>query len=175
MSHCTRQPACQRCHDYGFIQVYRTVVYRDFCDCKAGKKRREKRREDMLGIGVDVDKGYEQDQYAPYAGTSKYPARRTVIKTGSIEVICGPMYSGKSEELIRRLTRAQIANRPFQLFKAVSYSRPYKALPNNSDSIKVHFILSAGTFITFRVNSPNINEVLSCFSMLLLITVLSVG
>ena len=28
----------------------------------------------------------------------------------SIEVICGPMFSGKSEELIRRLTRASYAN-----------------------------------------------------------------
>ena len=28
---------------------------------------------------------------------------------GSIEVICGPMFSGKTEELIRRVKRAQIA------------------------------------------------------------------
>lgn len=30
-------------------------------------------------------------------------------KNGSIEMIVGPMYAGKSEELIRRITRAQIA------------------------------------------------------------------
>jgi thymidine kinase len=36
---------------------------------------------------------------------------------GSIEVICGSMFSGKSEELIRRLTRAQIARRRVQVFK----------------------------------------------------------
>jgi len=30
-------------------------------------------------------------------------------KKGTLEVICGPMFSGKSEELIRRLRRAQIA------------------------------------------------------------------
>ncbi len=36
---------------------------------------------------------------------------------GSIEVICGSMFSGKSEELIRRLTRAQIARRRVQAFK----------------------------------------------------------
>jgi thymidine kinase len=34
-----------------------------------------------------------------------------------IEVICGPMFSGKSEELMRRLNRATIAKRKFQLFK----------------------------------------------------------
>jgi thymidine kinase len=37
--------------------------------------------------------------------------------TGSIEVICGSMFSGKSEELIRRLTRAKIARRRVQVFK----------------------------------------------------------
>ena len=30
---------------------------------------------------------------------------------GWIEVICGPMFSGKSEELIRRLRRAMIARK----------------------------------------------------------------
>ena len=37
--------------------------------------------------------------------------------TGWIEVICGPMFSGKSEELIRRIRRAQIARQPLQVFK----------------------------------------------------------
>lgn len=36
---------------------------------------------------------------------------------GWIEVICGPMFSGKSEELIRRVTRARIARLPVQTFK----------------------------------------------------------
>ena len=35
----------------------------------------------------------------------------------SIEVICGPMYSGKTEELIRRLRRADIANQKVMVFK----------------------------------------------------------
>lgn len=37
--------------------------------------------------------------------------------TGWIEVICGGMFSGKSEELIRRLRRAQIARQRVQIFK----------------------------------------------------------
>jgi thymidine kinase len=37
--------------------------------------------------------------------------------TGWIEVICGPMFSGKSEELIRRLRRAIIARTRVQVFK----------------------------------------------------------
>jgi thymidine kinase len=36
---------------------------------------------------------------------------------GWIEVICGPMFSGKSEELIRRITRYNIARVPTQTFK----------------------------------------------------------
>ena len=36
---------------------------------------------------------------------------------GWIEVICGPMFSGKSEELIRRLRRATIARKRVQVFK----------------------------------------------------------
>lgn len=36
---------------------------------------------------------------------------------GWIEVVCGSMFSGKSEELIRRLRRAQIARQRVQIFK----------------------------------------------------------
>jgi thymidine kinase len=37
--------------------------------------------------------------------------------SGSIEVVCGPMFSGKTEELIRRVKRAQIARQKVQIFK----------------------------------------------------------
>lgn len=37
--------------------------------------------------------------------------------SGSIEVVCGPMFSGKTEELIRRVKRAQIAKQRVQIFK----------------------------------------------------------
>ena len=40
-----------------------------------------------------------------------------IHNTGWIEVICGPMFSGKSEELIRRLRRAIIARKRVQVFK----------------------------------------------------------
>lgn len=36
---------------------------------------------------------------------------------GWIEVVCGPMFSGKTEELIRRVRRAQIARQKVQIFK----------------------------------------------------------
>ncbi len=39
------------------------------------------------------------------------------IPVGWIEVICGSMFSGKTEELIRRLIRAKIANQNTLIFK----------------------------------------------------------
>ena len=38
-------------------------------------------------------------------------------RRGSIEVICGSMFSGKTEELIRRLKRVKIANQQAAIFK----------------------------------------------------------
>ena len=40
-------------------------------------------------------------------------------KSGCIEVVCGSMFSGKTEELIRRLRRAQFANQQIAIFKPV--------------------------------------------------------
>lgn len=39
------------------------------------------------------------------------------IKRGWIEVICGSMFSGKTEELLRRLKRAKIAKQKIEIFK----------------------------------------------------------
>ena len=38
-------------------------------------------------------------------------------RSGWIEVICGTMFSGKTEDLIRRLKRAKIANQKVEIFK----------------------------------------------------------
>ncbi|MCP4912195.1 MAG: thymidine kinase [Oligoflexia bacterium] len=39
------------------------------------------------------------------------------LMSGTVEVVCGPMFSGKTEELIRRVRRAQIARQKVQIFK----------------------------------------------------------
>lgn len=44
-------------------------------------------------------------------------------KSGWIEVICGSMFSGKTEELIRRLKRARIARQSVEIFKPVVDNR----------------------------------------------------
>jgi len=45
------------------------------------------------------------------------PDRHLRPSSGWVEVICGSMFSGKTEELIRRLRRAVIARQRVQLFK----------------------------------------------------------
>src|SRR5690554_556620 len=44
-------------------------------------------------------------------------------RKGSIEVICGSMFSGKTEELIRRLNRARIAQQKVEIFKLKTDNR----------------------------------------------------
>jgi len=53
-------------------------------------------------------------------------------KIGWIEVISGPMFSGKSEELIRRIRRAEIARQRVQIFKHAMDAR------YDADSIVSH-------------------------------------
>jgi thymidine kinase len=58
-------------------------------------------------------------------------------KRGWIEVICGSMFSGKTEELIRRLRRAQIARQSVEIFKPavdVRYDET-KVVSHDSNSI----------------------------------------
>ena len=43
--------------------------------------------------------------------------RHNAPRRGWIEVVCGSMFSGKTEELIRRLTRARIARQRVEIFK----------------------------------------------------------
>ena len=59
---------------------------------------------------------------------------------GWIEVIAGSMFSGKSEELIRRLRRAQIAKRKVQIFKPQDRQplrrRPHHLAQRDADRVR---------------------------------------
>jgi|SRR4030095_13040895 thymidine kinase len=57
------------------------------------------------------------------AQMNEEPVPHATNNTGWIEVIAGSMFSGKSEELIRRLRRAKIARQKVQVFKPVIDSR----------------------------------------------------
>src|ERR1700744_5855468 len=58
-------------------------------------------------------------------------------KKGWIEVICGCMFSGKTEELIRRLKRAQIANQKVEIFKSHVDSRYDKDDISSHDATRI--------------------------------------
>ncbi len=51
---------------------------------------------------------------------------------GKLEVVCGPMFSGKSEELIRRLRRAKIAKQKVVVFKHAFDNR------HNTEQVRSH-------------------------------------
>lgn len=57
---------------------------------------------------------------------------------GIIEVVCGPMFSGKTEELIRRVRRCQIARQKVQIFKPIIDNRYHATdvVSHNSQSIE---------------------------------------
>jgi thymidine kinase len=59
-------------------------------------------------------------------------------RKGWIEVVCGSMFSGKTEELIRRLKRAQIANKKVEIFKPAIDIRydVVKVVSHDSNSIR---------------------------------------
>jgi thymidine kinase len=59
-------------------------------------------------------------------------------RKGWIEVVCGSMFSGKTEELIRRLKRAQIANKKVEIFKPTVDTRydVVNVVSHDSNSIR---------------------------------------
>ena len=70
-------------------------------------------------------------------------------KAGSIEVICGSMFSGKTEELIRRLKRAKFAKQNVMIFKPcidVRYSED-EVVSHDSHSINSTPISSPGRML----------------------------
>ena len=72
---------------------------------------------------------------------------------GWVEVICGPMFSGKSEELIRRLRRATIARKRVQVFKPVIDTRYAEhEIVSHGDLRMKSEVVSSGAEILDRVD-----------------------
>lgn len=83
-------------------------------------------------------------------------------KRGWIEVVCGSMFSGKTEELIRRLKRAQIAKLKVEIFKPaidVRYSEE-DVVSHNENSIRSTPVDYAGNILLMAgdVNVIGIDE-----------------
>jgi thymidine kinase len=72
---------------------------------------------------------------------------------GWIEVICGPMFSGKSEELIRRLRRAMIARRRVQVFKPLIDDRySHDEIVSHSDQRLGSTVVASGEEILSKLD-----------------------
>lgn len=56
---------------------------------------------------------------------------------GWIEVICGSMFSGKTEELIRRLKRSQIARQKVEIFKPIVDNRYHEDMVVSHDANEI--------------------------------------
>lgn len=72
-------------------------------------------------------------------------------RRGRIEVICGSMFSGKTEELIRRLKRASFAKQRVEIFKPsidTRYSEE-KVVSHDSNSIQSTPVDSSGSILLF--------------------------
>lgn len=76
---------------------------------------------------------------------------RETNRRGRIEVICGSMFSGKTEELIRRLKRASFAKQRVEIFKPsidTRYSEE-KVVSHDSNSIQSTPVDSSGSILLF--------------------------
>lgn len=61
-------------------------------------------------------------------------------RSGWIEVVCGSMFSGKTEELIRRLKRAKFANQKVEIFKPKKDTRYDDVQVVSHDENSIHSI-----------------------------------
>ena len=68
------------------------------------------------------------------------------VRKGHIEVVCGSMFSGKTEELIRRLKRAKIAKQKVEIYKPRIDTRydEVNVVSHDSNSI----LLSIAEYVT---------------------------
>ena len=74
-------------------------------------------------------------------------------RRGRIEVICGSMFSGKTEELIRRLKRAKFAKQRVEIFKPAIDTRysEEEVVSHDSHSIASTPIDSSASILLFSI------------------------
>lgn len=74
---------------------------------------------------------------------------------GSIEVICGSMFSGKTEELIRRLKRAKIAKLNVEIFKPKTDTRYHESevVSHDANSIPSTPVESSSAILLLGANT----------------------
>lgn len=75
-------------------------------------------------------------------------------QNGWIEVVCGSMFSGKTEELIRRLRRAQFANQKLLLFKPLVDNRYHEenVVSHQGTTLKAQAVENAAEILKMWTN-----------------------
>ncbi len=79
-------------------------------------------------------------------------------QSGWVEVICGSMFSGKSEELIRRVRRCQFAKQKVEVFKPKLDDRYSKieVVSHNGDAIHAHPVSDADNIFDFITKDTDV-------------------
>ena len=81
-------------------------------------------------------------------------------KKGWIEVICGSMFSGKTEELLRRIRRAEFANQQIELFKPSIDTRYYEVeVVSHNENSRVSTPVNNSSEILLYVNMESVQVV----------------
>lgn len=72
-------------------------------------------------------------------------------QSGWLEVICGSMFSGKSEELIRRVRRAQFAKQEVKVFKPAIDNRysEDEVVSHNGTAVISHAVASSSDLFKY--------------------------
>lgn len=75
--------------------------------------------------------------------------------TGSIEVICGCMFSGKTEELLRRISVVKLSGKSFEMFKPETDNRYHAShiVSHNKNAIPAMSVVSAQCILKLKPNT----------------------
>ena len=79
------------------------------------------------------------------------------MESGRIEVICGSMFSGKSEELLRRLRRAEIAGLKYILCKPVQDTRTNGGIATHAGEEKDAYSVSSAFQILSLLSTHDVD------------------
>lgn len=80
---------------------------------------------------------------------------------GKIEIICGPMFSGKTEELLRRLKRLKYSKKPFILFKPKIEDRYSKnnVVSHDKNSMQAVLVSDSDQIVSFCNQNLHIKNI----------------
>src|SRR5574344_422404 len=124
-----------------FFIVKRIIIVKRFVFLHANNCQNYKKKLIFIGMFLESDSNYQK-------------------KRGWIEVITGSMFSGKTEELIRRLKRAKLAQQKIEIFKSAVDCRyeVENVVSHDASSVKSIPVQNASEILLY-VDESNIEVV----------------